>query len=101
MLFKAEVGAASTQVCQVQGVWVQPRLRGQGLGTAGTAAVVEQARVSVSPIVSLYVNDFNTAARRAYERVGMQRGRRVRQRAVLIPHAGTCSYVLRVTVLRT
>ncbi len=72
VLFKAEVGAASTQVCQVQGVWVQPRLRGQGLGTAGMATVVEQARVSVSPIVSLYVNDFNGAARQAYRKVGMQ-----------------------------
>ncbi len=71
VLFKAEIGAASAQVCQVQGVWVHPRLRGRGLGAAGTAAVIDQARVSVAPVVSLYVNDFNTAARRAYERVGM------------------------------
>jgi predicted GNAT family acetyltransferase len=72
VLFKAEVGAATADVCQVQGVWVHPSLRGRGLGTAGTAAVVEQARASVAPVVSLYVNDFNTAARKAYERVGMR-----------------------------
>ncbi len=70
VLFKAEVGASTRDVCQVQGVWVHPSLRGRGVGTAGTAAVVEQARRTVAPVVSLYVNDFNLAARRAYERVG-------------------------------
>jgi predicted GNAT family acetyltransferase len=70
VLFKAEVGAATSQVCQVQGVWVHPSLRGRGLGAAGMAAVVEQAQARVAPTVSLYVNDFNLPARRAYERVG-------------------------------
>jgi len=70
VLFKAEVGAATSAVCQVQGVWVHPRLRGRGLGSAGSAAVVEQAQRAVAPVVSLYVNDYNLAARRAYERVG-------------------------------
>jgi predicted GNAT family acetyltransferase len=72
VLFKAEVGAATREVCQVQGVWVHPSLRGRGVGTAGTAAVVEQARASIAPIVSLYVNDYNHAARRAYEKVGFR-----------------------------
>ena len=72
VLFKAEVGAATRDVCQVQGVWVTPRLRGQGVGTAGTAAVVEQARSSVAPVVSLYVNDYNLPACRAYEKVGFR-----------------------------
>jgi predicted GNAT family acetyltransferase len=70
VLFKAEVGAATREVCQVQGVWVHPSLRGRGMGTTGTAAVVQQARASVAPVVSLYVNDFNLAARRAYEKIG-------------------------------
>ena len=70
VLFKAEVGAATTQACQVQGVWVAPDRRGEGLGTAGMAAVVELARARVAPIVSLYVNDYNTAARRSYAKVG-------------------------------
>jgi predicted GNAT family acetyltransferase len=70
VLFKAEIGAATTASCQVQGVWVDPALRGRGLGTAGTASVVELARAQVAPAVSLYVNDFNTAARRSYEKVG-------------------------------
>ena len=72
VLFKAEVGAATSSVCQVQGVWVTPSLRGRGLSVGGTAAVAALARASVAPVVSLYVNDFNHAARRAYERVGFR-----------------------------
>jgi uncharacterized protein len=70
VLFKAEVGAASAAVCQVQGVWVHPSLRGRGLAAPGVAAVAAAARADVAPVVSLYVNDYNTAARRAYARVG-------------------------------
>jgi predicted GNAT family acetyltransferase len=70
VLFKAEIGSATAQACQVQGVWVDPALRGQGLGTRGTAAVVDYALDDVAPVVSLYVNDYNLPARRAYERVG-------------------------------
>jgi predicted GNAT family acetyltransferase len=70
VLFKAEIGAVSRSACQLQGVWVAPAHRGRGIGTAGTAAVVEYARSCVAPVVSLYVNDFNGAARAAYRRVG-------------------------------
>jgi len=70
VLFKADVGAVSRAACQVQGVWVAPQFRGQGIGQRGTAAVVEYARTTIAPIVSLYVNDYNTAARSAYQRVG-------------------------------
>jgi len=72
VLFKAEIGAVSRAACQIQGVWVAPSHRGRGIGTAGTAAVVEYARAAIAPIVSLYVNDFNTAARAAYARVGFR-----------------------------
>jgi len=73
VLFKAEIGAIAGGVCQVQGVWVEPSLRGKGLGTAGSASVVALAQAMYAPVVSLYVNDFNTPARRAYERVGFRR----------------------------
>ena len=72
VLFKAEIGAVSRSVFQVQGVWVDPALRGTGLGTAGTAAVVATALRDIAPIVSLYVNDYNEAARAAYRRVGLR-----------------------------
>ena len=70
--FKAEVGSATTQACQLQGVWTEPQSRGRGIGTAGTAAVVSLALDAVAPVVSLYVNDYNEPARRAYERVGFR-----------------------------
>src|SRR3954452_2728735 len=72
VFFKAEIGATSPTACQVQGVWVAPELRGRGLSVAGMAAVVELALRDVAPTVSLYVNDFNTAARAAYRRVGFR-----------------------------
>jgi uncharacterized protein len=71
-VFKAEIGAVSRAACQVQGVWVAPSRRGRGIGAAGTAAVVEYARTSIAPVVSLYVNDFNQSARAAYRRVGFR-----------------------------
>jgi predicted GNAT family acetyltransferase len=72
VLFKAEIGAATSAVCQVQGVWVEPTRRGQGLAAPGVAAVVDLARAHVAPTVSLYVNDFNTAALATYRRVGFR-----------------------------
>lgn len=71
--FKAEVAAATRRVCQVQGVWVEPDLRGRGLGSAAMAAVVDLAAASVAPVVSLYVNDYNTSALRAYRNSGFTR----------------------------
>jgi predicted GNAT family acetyltransferase len=70
--FKAEVGSVSPTVCQVQGVWVARHLRGQGLSIPGMAAVVELAREAFTPTVSLYVNDFNTPARKSYLAVGFE-----------------------------
>lgn len=70
VVFKAEVGAVTAAACQIQGVWVDPQLRGQGISVAGMAAVVEECLRSIAPAVSLYVNDYNAPARRAYERVG-------------------------------
>ena len=70
VMFKAEVGAVTPHACQVQGVWVRPELRGQGLAVAGMAAVVQEALRTIAPVVSLYVNDFNAPARAVYRKVG-------------------------------
>jgi uncharacterized protein len=69
VVFKAEVGSQSPAVGQIQGVWVHPEWRGQGLGTAGTATLAAVI-VGTGRIASLYVNDFNTVARATYDRVG-------------------------------
>lgn len=70
LVFKAEVACATPTAAQVQGVWVAPDRRGEGLASSGMAAVVEMVRREVAPVVSLYVNEFNEPARRAYARVG-------------------------------
>ena len=70
VVFKAEIAAASPHACQVQGVWVAPERRGEGLATTGMAAVVNAALADIAPAVSLYVNEHNVPARRAYEHVG-------------------------------
>ena len=70
VVFKADVGSVALGVAQVQGVWVAPRWRGQGLAGPAMAAVVEQIRAEIAPVVTLYVNDFNTPARATYARVG-------------------------------
>lgn len=72
VVFKAEVGSMSRAVGQIQGVWVSPDLRGHGLGTGGTAAVAAMI-TATGRIASLYVNSFNTPARRAYARIGFRR----------------------------
>jgi GNAT superfamily N-acetyltransferase len=70
VIFKAEVACASPEAAQIQGVYVVPDRRGEGLATAGMAAVVEQVRAMIAPTVSLYVNEWNVPARVAYARVG-------------------------------
>lgn len=72
VIFKAEIGAATHRACQIQGVWVDPAYRGQGLSETGMAAVVRYALADVAPVVSLYVNDYNAPARAAYRRVGFR-----------------------------
>jgi GNAT superfamily N-acetyltransferase len=72
VVFKAEVAFATPTNAQVQGVWVTPERRGEGLAAGGMAAVVEQVRARIAPAVSLYVNDWNEPARRAYDRVGFR-----------------------------
>ena len=72
LVFKAEVACASPSAAQVQGVWVPPDRRGEGIGERGMAAVVELVRREIAPVVALYVNEYNLPARRVYERVGFR-----------------------------
>ncbi len=71
VVFKAEIGALSRSVGQIQGVWVHPDRRSCGLGTRGTAAVAERLS-AIGRTASLYVNGFNVAARTAYRKIGFE-----------------------------
>jgi hypothetical protein len=69
VVFKAEIGALSSRVGQIQGVWVRPDRRGEGLGALGTAAVADRL-LDLGRVASLYVNAYNSPARSAYAKVG-------------------------------
>jgi predicted GNAT family acetyltransferase len=72
VVFKAEIAHATPYAAQIQGVWVRPDRRGEGLAAGGVAAVAEACRRDIAPVVSLYANIWNQPARRAYERVGFR-----------------------------
>lgn len=71
--FKADVGALASGVAQIQGVWIDPEWRGRGLAAPCMARVVELVQGAGTPTVSLYVNDYNVAAVRAYRAAGFTR----------------------------
>ncbi|MFF5988972.1 GNAT family N-acetyltransferase [Prauserella flavalba] len=72
VVFKAEIGALSETVGQIQGVWVHPDRRGHGLGSAGTAAVSARLVRGMGRVASLYVNSFNSPALAAYRKIGFR-----------------------------
>jgi uncharacterized protein len=71
ILFKAELGVVTPSATQIQGVWMNPDVRGLGLAASRMADVAALA-LELAPTVSLYVNDYNTRALATYERVGFQ-----------------------------
>ena len=72
LVFKAEVGTVGAEVAQVQGVWVKPEYRGQGISAPAMAAVVKYVLADIAPVVSLYVNNFNAPALATYKKVGFE-----------------------------
>lgn len=71
VIFKADLGAVTAHATQIQGVWMNPRYRGQGLSAGYMAALVNHA-LALAPTTSLYVNDYNTRARAVYDKVGFE-----------------------------
>lgn len=71
VIFKADLGPSHGGQVQLQGVWIQPELRGRGLAVPALAQMLRMVQKEF-PLVSLYVNDFNTAALRTYERLGFE-----------------------------
>jgi ribosomal protein S18 acetylase RimI-like enzyme len=71
IIFKVELSAWTPEVVQLQGVWTNPRRRRQGIASAGLAAVCAEVLRDV-PLCSLYVNAYNSAALRLYDRLGFR-----------------------------
>ncbi|TWP34424.1 GNAT family N-acetyltransferase [Leekyejoonella antrihumi] len=72
VVFKADIGSLASGVAQIQGVWVAPSRRGQGIATPAMNAVVQQILDRHASMVTLYVNGFNEAARRTYAAAGFR-----------------------------
>ncbi|GGB86458.1 acetyltransferase [Knoellia flava TL1] len=70
VVFKTDIGSLALGCAQLQGVWLAPHLRGQGLAVPMIASVMEQVMAGPAPLVSLYVNDFNAPALATYDRLG-------------------------------
>ncbi|WP_235001804.1 GNAT family N-acetyltransferase [Arcanobacterium ihumii] len=68
--FKADIGVLVNGHAQIQGVWTAPDLRGQGIASGLIYDVSKFIVKNIAPTVSLYVNDFNHAAVRVYDKAG-------------------------------
>lgn len=71
VIFKGDLGPKFRDHAQLQGVWVHPDHRGNGLSVPGLAGMLKDV-VRIHKTVSLYVNDFNTPAIRSYEHLGFE-----------------------------
>lgn len=70
--FKCDVSVVLADRCHIQGVWLDPALRGVGLAAPLLADVLVQVQQTFAPQVTLYVNDFNLPALRVYQRLGFE-----------------------------
>lgn len=71
LCFFCSVGPWCRTTAQLQGVWTPPELRGRGFASASLAAICDRL-LTVSPTLSLHVNDFNEGAIALYRRVGFE-----------------------------
>ena len=67
--FMCNVGIATAQTAQLQGVWTPPAQRGKGFATRALGAICDRL-LDQYPTISLYVNDFNGPALALYDRIG-------------------------------
>lgn len=72
ILFKAEASAWTPQAVQLQQVWVDPEVRGLGLGSRGLRDLV-RLLLETTPNVTLFVRSENAPAIATYESIGMRK----------------------------
>jgi len=70
IIYKAEVAAVAGGVAQLQGVWVAPAYRGQGIAKPALVSTIVDIQKRIAPIVSLYVNQYNNRALHIYRSLG-------------------------------
>jgi ribosomal protein S18 acetylase RimI-like enzyme len=70
VLFKAEASAWTPAAVQIQQVWVDPEVRGQGYGARGMRDLC-RLLLGATPVVTLFVRTENAPAIALYESVGM------------------------------
>lgn len=58
-------------VCYLQDLYADPNVRGQGVGRALIQAVYDAADAAGAPSVYWLTQDFNTEARKLYDRIGI------------------------------
>lgn len=75
--FKAEASAWTPTAVQVQQVWVDPEMRGQGYGKRGMRDLI-RLLLQTTPTVTLFVRTDNAPAIRLYESIGMEQVGRYR-----------------------
>jgi hypothetical protein len=69
MVFKAELSAWTPQAAQIQGVFTHPGWRKRGIATAAMRQLCAML-LEHTQACTLYVNHYNTAARRLYDDLG-------------------------------
>lgn len=67
--FKTDIGCRYKKFCQIQGVWLDPALRGKKIAARAMAQVLKLCETEYD-VVSLYVNHYNTKARKLYASLG-------------------------------
>lgn len=72
IVYQINIGTRTPWGCQIGGTWVPRAHRGRGLATLGTASLCHRI-LADHPLVTLHVNEANTPAVRAYEKVGFER----------------------------
>ena len=99
ILFKAEASAWTPRAVQLQQVWVDPEVRGQGYAQRGLRDLVRLLLERV-PRVCLFVRADNPAAIRLYEAIGMARVGTYRRSSFSAPPGSTRHHLRRAIRLR-
>ncbi len=72
LLFKADISADGKIGAQISGVFTNPLVRSQGIATQAMFDLCDKLFATGLPLLTLYVNQSNEAAKRVYMRIGFR-----------------------------